>query len=114
MLNTRPRTNLLTQINTQFWGLQLTHLFFFRAPYTLGLGILTPGTVWGWALWGWALQGHSGVGTPGTLQAHSGVGTLGWALQAHSRHTGRGEELSLKSNTPTGGEEHPTLFQTEK
>ena len=72
---------------------------------TLGLG--TPGTLWGWALqtqWGWALQGDSpgtlGLGAPGlgwALQKHF----AGWALPGAEKTSGRGEELRLRSNSPT-------------
>ena len=67
-------------------------------------------------LWGWALQGDPGVGTPGV----SGLGNSGSLESAigqsreslgvdratrrvpgEERSSGRGEELSLKSNNPT-------------
>ena len=58
-------------------------------------GLGTPGSLWGWAFqgvyWGWALQGVSGVG-------HSRE-SLG--VDRARRSSGRGEELSLKSNNPT-------------
>ena len=74
-----------------------------------GLGI--PGRLWGWALQGDSGVGHSRSFWVGPFRECLGLCTpgifWGWALQGVSRSrpgekksSGRGEELSLKSNNP--------------
>ena len=60
-------------------------------PRVSGLG--TPGS-----LWGWARQGVSGVDTSVSGDC-LGLGSLG--RPGEEKSSGRGEELSLKSNNPT-------------
>ena len=131
----RAQTDTLIQIHFLSFCLQLglgtPGRLWGWAP-RLGLG--TPGSLLGWPglgnsgrLWDWALQhslgwalqviGHSREslksGTPGSL--------WGWAVQGGSRSrpgeeksSGRGEELSLKSNNPTPkvGNKHPKNTKT--
>ena len=84
------------------------------------LGLGTPRRLWDWAhcrenAGRWALQGDSGVGhskntLSWALQGHFGVGHsrdergVDWArrrVPGEEKCSGRGEELSLKSNNPT-------------
>ena len=84
----------------RLWAWALREHSALRTP-AKAVGLGKPGRLWRLlgTLWGWALQGDSG----------SGAGTLwGWALQGRARSrpgeeksSGRGEELSLKSNNPT-------------